>query len=141
MALQRVLLVEDNEDHAALVRRHFERLSIQCNLTHCKDGQEALDYLSGLAADQTPSLILLDLRLPKVDGLDVLRRVREMKVFEQIPIVVLSTSGAPADVSRAYELHANSFVTKPADFEAFRDLMTHLGFYWIGYNRVAGASR
>lgn len=137
--MQRVLLVEDNEDHAALVVRHFERLKIQCILQHCKDGQEALDYLESVPVKERPALILLDLRLPKVDGLDVLRRVREMKVFSETPIVVLTTSGASGDVSRAYQLHANSFVTKPADFEAFRDLMPHLGFYWISYNRVAPA--
>lgn len=136
----KVLLVEDNDDHAELVARQLAQHDIQTTLTRVSDGQEALDYLfregrfSDPETSPRPDLVLLDLRLPKVDGLEVIRLLKENTELRLIPIVVLTTSSAERDLTRAYVNHANSYVVKPVDFEKFRDLMTELGFYWLSWN-------
>lgn len=135
-----VLLVEDNDDHAELVIRQLSEHSINAHLTRVSDGQEALDYLfhNGKFADPVdsprPHVVFLDLRLPKVDGLEVIRILKESEDLRKIPIVVLTTSEAERDVTRAYVNHANSYVVKPVDFERFRDLMSELGIYWLNWN-------
>ena len=136
-----VLLVEDNEDHAELVVRNLAEHQIANTLIHVSDGQTALDYLFRLGryADpllsQRPQLVLLDLRIPKVDGLEVLRTVKQSADLRQIPVVILTTSDAERDVARAYELYANSYVVKPIGFEQFCDMIEDLGFYWMSWNR------
>jgi len=135
-----VLLVEDNDDHAELVIRQLSEHSIRARLTRVADGQEALDYLlrNGKYTDPDgsprPHVIFLDLRLPKVDGLEVIKVIKESEDLRKIPIVVLTTSEAERDVTRAYVYHANSYVVKPADFQTFRDLMHELGIYWLNWN-------
>ena len=135
-----VLLVEDNDDHAELVIRQLSEQTIHARLTRVVDGQEALDYLfhSGKFSDPVsspqPDVIFLDLRLPKVDGLEVIKIIKESEVLRKIPIVVLTTSEAERDVTRAYVNHANSYVVKPVDFQKFRDLMNELGIYWLNWN-------
>ena len=135
-----VLLVEDNDDHAELVMRQLSEHSIQANLVRVADGQEALDYLfhngrfSDLSASPRPHVIFLDLRLPKVDGLEVIKIIKESEDLRKIPIVVLTTSEAERDVTRAYVNHANSYVVKPVDFQKFRNLMSELGIYWLNWN-------
>jgi CheY-like chemotaxis protein len=105
------------------------------------DGEAALDYLfhQGSYADAVvsprPNLALLDLRLPKVDGLEVLRRVKESVDLRSIPVVILTTSQAEMDVASAYELHANSYLVKPVDFDKFLEMMNTLGDYWLAWNR------
>lgn len=137
----RVMLVEDNVDHAEMVMRQFELHRVASDLIHLSDGQAALDYLYGNAPyeDSTknpqPDMILLDLRLPKVDGLEVLRIVKEDKNLCSIPIVILTTSSAERDVVLAYSRHANSYLVKPVDFEKFRQLMKDLGTYWMLWNQ------
>jgi len=139
----KVLLVEDNDDHAELVVRQLAHHDIPTSLTRLSDGQEALDYLfrEGQFRDPEssprPDLILLDLRLPKVDGLEVIRLLKENNDLRLIPIVVLTTSSAESDLTRAYINHANSYVVKPVDYEKFRDLMIELGFYWLSWNTSA----
>jgi len=136
-----ILLVEDNRDHAELVMRNMEEFQVANTIYHIEDGQTALDYLHGRGkyADRQqfpmPHLILLDLRLPKVDGLDVLKEVKNSDGLRAIPVVILTTSDAERDMAMAYEYHANSYVTKPVNFDDFSRLLRDLGFYWLAWNK------
>lgn len=135
-----ILLVEDNEDHAELVRRSFEQHRIANVIHHVMDGEAALDFLfrrGGGPNSEKPSrphVVLLDLRLPKVDGLEVLRAIRSSDELRTLPVVVLTTSQAEQDVARAYGEHVNSYLVKPIDFAGFTQMMEDLGFYWLGWN-------
>jgi len=135
-----VMLIEDNIDHAELVIRTMEEHRITNKVRHFLDGQSALDYLfrraeySESAESPRPHVILLDLRLPRVDGIDVLRSIKEDEGLKSIPVVVLTTSEAEKDVAKAYYNHANSYLVKPVGFEDFKRLMDDLGFYWLGWN-------
>ncbi|MDD3024212.1 MAG: response regulator [Syntrophomonadaceae bacterium] len=135
-----ILLVEDNEDHAELVKRRFEEQRIDNRIIHVTDGEEALDYLfnRGKYSDTencpVPNLILLDLRLPKLDGLSVLSEIKKTEHLKVIPTVVLTSSESEKDISTAYENHVNSFLVKPIDFTKFSALMDDLGMYWLGWN-------
>ena len=135
-----VMLIEDNIDHAELVVRTLEDHLISNKVRHFLDGQSALDYLfqRGEYANETdktrPHVILLDLRLPRVDGIDVLKAIKESDELKAIPVVVLTTSEAEKDVARAYYNHANSYLVKPVGFEEFKKLMDDLGFYWLSWN-------
>ncbi|MBI3739386.1 MAG: response regulator [Chloroflexi bacterium] len=135
-----VMLVEDNLDHAELVMRTLEDHRIANKIKHFTDGQTALDYLmrrgefSDPATTPRPHVILLDLRLPRVDGLEVLQTIKEDENLKAIPVVILTTSEAEKDVARAYYNHANSYLVKPLGYEEFRKLMEDLGFYWLGWN-------
>ncbi|MFT3893331.1 MAG: response regulator [Anaerolineales bacterium] len=135
-----VMLVEDNVDHAELVIRTMEEHRIANRVRHFLDGQSALDYLfhrseyTDHASNPRPHVILLDLRLPRVDGIDVLKAIKEDNDLKTIPVVVLTTSEAEKDVARAYYNHANSYLVKPVGFEEFKKLMDDLGFYWLGWN-------
>jgi len=136
-----ILLVEDNRDHAELVLRNMEELQVANRIILVEDGEVALNYLHGrgIYADRTrfplPHLMLLDLRLPKVDGLDVLKEVKNDDALRSLPVVVLTTSDAERDMARAYEYHANSYVTKPVNFDDFSKLLKDLGFYWLAWNK------
>ena len=139
-----VLLVEDDPAHAEIVRRNFVNSSLvnrPVRLEHVVDGQEALDYLFHRAEFQDPNkaprpnLILLDLRLPRVDGLEVLKTVKADANLASIPVVILTTSAAEADMINAYDNHANSYLVKPMDFAQFHKLMEALGFYWLVWNQ------
>jgi two-component system response regulator len=135
-----VLLVEDNVDHAELVIRTLEDHHIANKIKHVVDGQTALDYLLRRNEYETPEssprphLILLDLRLPRVDGLDVLKVVKENDELKNIPVIVLTTSEADKDMVRAYDRHVNSYLVKPVGYDDFYKLMNDLGFYWLGWN-------
>src|SRR5512145_306877 len=139
-----VLLVEDSPDHAELVQRSLGDNRVSSRIVHLTDGQQALDYLLRRgawidpASSPRPQLILLDLRLPRVDGLEVLDRIKAEPDVRSIPVVVLTTSDADRDVSRAYDRHANSYLVKPVDFHQFRKLMEDLGLYWLHWNRRLG---
>lgn len=138
--LLHILLVEDNEDHAELVLRNFADNHIANKIFHVRDGEEALDYLlhrgsyAQATTCPTPNLVLLDLRLPKIDGLEVLREIKGNPLLQAIPVVVLTSSAAEKDVAMAYSAHANSYLVKPVDFDKFMRLMKDLGFYWLGWN-------
>jgi CheY-like chemotaxis protein len=135
-----VMLIEDNIDHAELVVRTLEEHLISNKVRHFQDGQSALDYLfhqgEFSAAKETPKphIILLDLRLPRLDGIDVLKTIKEDSELKSIPVVVLTTSETEKDVARAYYNHANSYLVKPIGFADFKKLMDDLGFYWLGWN-------
>lgn len=136
-----ILLVEDNADHAELVIRNMEDFKVANRIIHVEDGEAALDYLYGKGAytDRSlfplPHLMLLDLRLPKVDGLQVLKEVKSSETLRALPVVVLTTSDAERDLAMAYEYHANSYLTKPVDFNDFSQLLGDLGFYWLAWNK------
>ncbi len=136
-----ILLVEDNQDHAEMILRNLQEHRVANQIFHVKDGEAALDYLfqRGLYADPDehprPHLILLDLRLPKIDGLEVLQRIKQVDEIRRIPVVVITTSEADSDIRRAYDRYTNSYIVKPVKFKQFSQLMDDLGFYWLGWNR------
>lgn len=135
-----VMLVEDNDDHAELVTRQMADHHIANKVIRLIDGQEALDYLFRIGEFENPEssprphVIFLDLRLPKVDGLEVLKRLKESRELRNIPVVVLTTSEGERDVAKAYLNHTNSYIVKPVDYQKFRNLMNDLGFYWMSWN-------
>ena len=135
-----ILLVEDNPDHAELVLRSFREHQLADGIRHVTDGEMALDYLlqqgqfSDAAANPRPQVILLDLRLPKVDGLDVLKVIKADNALRRIPVIILTTSEAEIDLVRAYDSYANSYLVKPVDFDKFIQLMNQLGVYWLDWN-------
>lgn len=136
-----ILLVEDDPAHAEIVRRNLEDFRVANRIMHVRDGQAALDYLfhQGDFADPdsspAPGMVLLDLRLPKVDGLEVLRRVKSDPGLAKIPVVVLTTSSAENDMAMAYECKANSYLVKPVELVHFTALMEAFGFYWLAWNK------
>ncbi|WP_457653695.1 response regulator [Rhodocaloribacter sp.] len=135
-----ILLVEDNPAHAELVVRSFEEHRIANHIVHVSDGETALEYLFGKGAYEEqegpplPHIILLDLRLPRIDGLEVLRQIKGSERLKRIPVIILTTSAAEQDAARAYERNVNSYVVKPIDFSQFTKLMDDLGMYWLGWN-------
>jgi CheY-like chemotaxis protein len=135
-----ILLVEDDAAHAEIVRRNLEGFRLGNRLVHVADGQAALDYLyrraefSDPQQSPRPGIILLDLRLPKVDGLEVLRTIKSDPDLSRIPVVVLTTSAAETDVAKAYDCHANSYLVKPVDLPQFVAMMETFGFYWLAWN-------
>lgn len=137
----RVLLVEDNPDHAELIQRGFDEISARVDLTRVPDGEAALAYLfrrgewSDAGRSPRPHLVLLDLRLPKLDGFRVLEAVKADPELCAIPTVILTTSEAEGDMARAYAHHANSYLVKPGDFERFVALVTEIEGYWLDWNR------
>lgn len=135
-----ILLVEDNEAHADLVISSLRENLVANQIHHVPDGEQALDYLfaRGNFADPEkyprPNLILLDLRLPRVDGLEVLRTIKITPSLLRIPVVILTSSDAETDIAQSYDHHANSYLVKPLDFKSFIKLMKDLEFYWLGWN-------
>lgn len=135
-----ILLVEDDPDHAELVMRCFEEHQVANRLFHVRDGESALDFLHHRGAytypatSPRPHLVLLDLRLPGIGGLDVLAEIKTSPTLKTMPVVVLTTSSARPDIESAYDQHVNSYVVKPLDFDKFRLLMKELGFYWLMWN-------
>jgi CheY-like chemotaxis protein len=134
-----VLYVEDDADHAELVLRSLERHGTRAGVVHVGDGEAALEYLDKSEREEVPRprLILLDLRLPKVDGLDVLRVVKSSRAFAAIPVVILTTSANGPDISDAYAHHVNSYLVKPNDFAALEAMVQEVGDYWLMLNTQA----
>ena len=136
-----VLLVEDNPDDEELTRLAFDNSRLLNELVVVRDGAEALEYLfatgrySERNAERVPQVILLDLKLPKVSGLDVLRRIREDDRTQMIPVVVLTSSKEEEDIVRSYKLGANAYVRKPVDFNEFSEAATQLGAFWLLLNQ------
>lgn len=136
-----ILLVEDELAHAEIVRRNLADFRVANQVTHLADGQAALDHLQatnakdGHPARPRPDLILLDLRLPKVDGIDVLRFLKADPELRKIPTIILTTSKAEQDILRAYDCGASSYLVKPMDFAQFASLMEGFGFYWLLWNQ------
>jgi len=142
-----ILLVEDNADDEALTLRALKKNNIRNRVVVTRDGQEALDYLFRTGAfadtppDETPQLILLDLKLPKVDGFEVLQRIRSSERTRRLPVVILTTSNEDLDRMRGYDLGANSFVRKPVEFDHFMEAVRQLGVYWLLLNEAAPVPR
>ena len=134
MSEQRILLIEDNQDDEELALMAFEQSRIANEMVVIRDGQEALDYLLGPNALPLPQLILLDLKLPKVSGIDVLRRLRGDPRTRRLPIVVLTSSREEEDLITSYDLGANSYIRKPVEFGAFAAAIRQLQMYWLVLN-------
>jgi two-component system response regulator len=138
-----ILLVEDNPSDVGLTRRALEKSRIANELAVAEDGQEALEYLfdvdplTGLYLNDLPALILLDLKLPKVDGLQVLRQIRTDEHTSRLAVVILTTSSEEDDIAQSYDLGANSYIRKPVDFNQFVQAVQHLGLYWLVLNEPA----
>jgi two-component system response regulator len=136
-----ILLIEDNPYEAELTIRNLKKHHLANKLLHIDDGADALDFIfsegkyktNGVV--QTPKLILLDLKLPKVDGLEILRRIKADSVTKMIPVVVLTSSNQEKDIIESYKLGANSYIVKPVDFDAFSKAVAELGMYWVLLNK------
>ncbi len=142
-----ILLVEDNPDDEALTLRALNRHQIQNKVIIARDGAEAIDYIFGTGQYagrdilDWPQVILLDLKLPKLSGLDVLRRIRSDERTRAIPVVILTTSTEERDVVESYNLGANSYVRKPVDFKEFTEAVRNLGMYWLLLNERSPRKR
>lgn len=133
MTCYRILLVEDNEDDIALTLRAFDKNKIANTIEVARDGTEALDYLFRDDGDGH-DLVLLDLKLPKLSGLEVLQRIRGDERTRRLPVVVLTSSREERDLIESYDLGANSYIRKPVDFQQFMEAVAHLGLYWLVLN-------
>jgi two-component system response regulator len=137
----RILLVEDNDDDIALTLRALEKNHLRNEVIIVRDGQEALDFLfrrgdhQNRTPDEEPELVLLDLKLPRVDGLEILREIRASPQTQFLPVVVLTSSARDRDVVQSYQLGANSYVQKPVNFTDFIEATRQLGLYWLVLNR------
>ena len=142
MQSRTIVLVEDNPDDEALTLRALRKNSIANEVIVAHDGVEALDYLWGQGGYQgrdvrdTPAVVLLDLKLPRVDGLEVLRRIRADRRTELLPVVILTSSKEEQDLVNGYKLGANAYVRKPVDFTQFMDAVRQLGLFWLVLNEV-----
>jgi two-component system, response regulator len=137
-----ILLIEDNLDDAELTIRALKRKNLANNLIHLKDGAEALDFIFGEGAyigrdvNTLLKVILLDLKMPKVGGLEVLQRIKSDTRTKNIPVVILTSSAEDPDIKRSYELGANSYIVKPVEFANFSKTIADLGLFWIVVNKV-----
>jgi len=135
-----ILLVEDNPDDEALTLRALRKNKVANDIIVARDGAEALDYLfatgkhAGRNPRETPQVVLLDIRLPKVDGMEILRRIRQDERTRYVPVVILTSSKEEQDLVNGYKLGANSYVRKPVDFDQFVEAARHLGLYWLVLN-------
>jgi CheY-like chemotaxis protein len=135
-----ILHVEDDDAHAELVKRSFSENRVENTIFRAIDGQDALDFLQHKGKYEAdppprPTLILLDLQIPKIDGLQVLKQIKESENFRTIPVVILTTSAADRDMLTAYNSYVNSYLLKPVDFDGFSTVMDEIGFYWSAVNR------
>lgn len=132
-----ILLVEDNEHDAELTLRALKKHRLASHIHWTKDGAAALDYLLGSAAmPPLPRVILLDLKLPKVDGLEVLRRLKSDDRTKSIPVVVLTSSNQESDLLQSYQLGVNSYLVKPVEFDSFSETVAQFGLYWLRLNQL-----
>lgn len=136
-----LLLAEDNANDAELAIRELRKHNLANNLFHVKDGEEALHFIFGTGpfantrtADNTPKVILLDIQMPKVNGIEVLQKIRADERTHRIPVVMLTSSRQDPDIKKCYELGANSYIVKPVNFEGFAEAIKNLGFYWLLLN-------
>jgi CheY-like chemotaxis protein len=142
-----ILLVEDNPDDEALTLRALKKNNIRNEVIIARDGVQAVDYLFGTGAHAgrdlsvMPQVILLDLKLPKMDGFEVLERIRSSEAAQYLPVVILTTSSEDQDRIRGYDLGANSFVRKPVEFDKFIEAVRQLGLYWLILNETAPVPR
>lgn len=137
-----ILLVEDNPDDAELAIRALKKQHLANHVIHLIDGAEALDFLYGTGdyvdrnINNIPKVILLDLKMPKVNGLEVLQRIKSDTRTKMIPVVILTSSAEDPDIKKSYELGANSYIVKPVDFTNFAKIISDLGMYWLVINKI-----
>ncbi|EKD27562.1 MAG: response regulator receiver protein [uncultured bacterium] len=135
-----ILLVEDNLGHAELIKRSINANNKQYNIIHLDNGEDALEYIfkqgKFTQADSSPDLILLDLRLPKVDGIMVAKKIKESNDLRSIPIVILTTSENRNDILNSYQVYANSYLIKPLDFSKFKLIIKNITDYWLDLNSI-----
>jgi two-component system response regulator len=142
-----ILQVEDSADDAALTRHALRRAEISNRVELLKDGVEALDFVCRRGkyfdrdANDLPAFVLLDLKLPKVDGFEVLKNFKENEPMASVPVVIFTSSREERDLLKAYELKANSYVRKPVDFDRFTEVIRQIGFYWLSLNEIPHESR
>lgn len=132
-----IILIEDNMDDATLVMRALKKSNLANRMVHLKDGAEALDFLFGKDSSkdvQTARVILLDLKMPKINGMEVLKKVKEDPNTKTIPVVILTSSAEDPDIKACYELGANSYIVKPVEFDNFSKTVSDLGMYWLLLN-------
>ena len=135
----KILLVEDNDDHAELIERALDDFGVEGTLSRAKDGEAALEHLFGEGCEERrPDFIFLDLRLPRVDGLEVLRRIKERPELRSVPVVVLTTSSADRALASAYDSHVNAYVVKPVDYESLEKMLQDTSTFWLAWNRRSG---
>ena len=136
-----ILLVEDNIHDAELTIRSLKKVNLANNLFHVKDGEEALDFIfakgefAGRQITNRPKVILLDIKMPKVDGIEVLKQIKANAITKTIPVVIMTSSREEQDIITSYKLGVNSYVVKPVNFEAFAKAICDLGFYWLIINQ------
>lgn len=141
-----VLIVDDNPDDIALTLRALKRNGLACQIEVVRTGEEALDWLyakgeyAGRNINQKPFLILLDMHMPGISGLDVLKKIRSKGETKYLPVVLFSTSQNPEDIAKSYDLGANSYVRKPVDFTGYSESMHQLGYYWYHLNEQVDVS-
>ena len=136
-----ILLVEDSPADVELAVRALKKHNLANQLHVARDGAEALDFLFGPNAAPTPKMVLLDLKLPKVDGLEVLRRIKADPVTRRVPVVVMTSSREERDIVESYDLGVNSYIVKPVDFESFSLTVQRLGLYWLLLNEPPASNR
>jgi two-component system, response regulator len=137
-----ILLVEDNVDDAELAIRELKKHNMANNLVHVGDGEDALDFIfargkykDNRVIDQLPKLILMDIQMPKLNGIQVLEQIKTDERTKKIPVVMLTSSKEDPDIQKCYKLGANSYIVKPVNFEGFAQAVKHLGFYWLLLNQ------
>jgi CheY-like chemotaxis protein len=131
-----ILLVEDDPDHADLAVRALEKSGAVNRVIVARDGEQALEHLFGGRPAETPAVVFLDLKLPRMSGFEVLRRIRENEATRFLPVVVLSSSDEEADLARSYELGVNSYILKPVNFTEFVEVTRQMGTYWLLLNQT-----
>lgn len=129
-----VLLVEDSAHDEMFTLRAFRKTLEFTSVVVARDGEEAVGLLNTESRGSRPDLILLDLKVPKLDGFEVLRHIREHRHLKLVPVVIMSSSGEERDVDRSYALGANSYIRKPVDYESYQDAIRQIGSYWLGLN-------
>lgn len=130
-----ILLVEDNPDDAELTIRALKKHNLTNNLLHLQDGEEALDFIFSPQINSLPKIILLDIKMPKVDGIEVLRKIKSDEHRKIIPVVVLTSSKEERDIIETYKLGVNAYIVKPVEFEKFVNAVSEIGFFWLILNQ------
>ena len=135
-----IMLVEDDPNDAELIMRAFRKGKLATRVVHLRDGVEAMDYVTnargGLGMVHLPKVIVMDLKLPRLNGLEVLQRLKSDALTKDVPVVMLTSSQEESDIAKAYALGANSYITKPIEFDAFSKTVMDMGAYWLRLNRT-----
>ena len=131
-----IILAEDDEGHATLIKRNLKRSGLLNDIIHCKDGQETLDYLykakeSKEHKDSIPSLLLLDIKMPRIDGIEVLRQIKQDPMLKKMPVIMITTTDDPREIEKCHELGCSNYISKPIDYDKFVDSIRKLGLFLL----------